>query len=321
MKVIQSRIYNELANDGSIIQDRMSLMVWFLSVINWRKLGYEPVLYTDQITKAEFEKYGLAQFYSEIIDIGEISTDEKVYWASSKLYSVKKFMETYPDEDFIVSDLDFIPFKDPMQFVTGDVLTYHTEYWQAYKAIDELNLSADYTLPEWITGKVNPVNTSVLYFKDKELMKELMDIQFDFMEKNNVFTNASDANDLMTFIEQRVLGEFLAYKGKTISFMAAEGKSVFNVNGMHTGPYKRMEKSDFCKWNFWYLKMIREESMDVYNTLINNELFKDIKEIIDAGEGTYTDKNGKKTEIKDFNWDTLEYPRAFEDMYDPVWMN
>ena len=321
MKVIQSRIYNELANDGSIIQDRMSLMVWFLSVINWRKLGYEPVLYTDQITKAEFEKYGLAQFYSEIIDIGEISTDEKVYWASSKLYSVKKFMETYPDEDFIISDLDFIPFKDPMQFVTGDVLTYHTEYWQAYKAIDELNLSADYTLPEWITGKVNPVNTSVLYFKDKELMKELMDIQFDFMEKNNVFTNTSDANDLMTFIEQRVLGEFLAYKGKTVSFMAAEGKSIFNVNGMHTGPYKRMEKSDFCKWNFWYLKMIREESMDVYNTLINNELFKDIKEIIDAGEGTYTDKNGKKTEIKDFNWDTLEYPRAFEDMYDPVWMN
>lgn len=320
MKVIQSRIYNELANDGSIIQDRMSLMVWFLSVLNWKKLGYDPVLYTDEMTKAEFEKYGLAQLYSQIIDIGEIDVDQKVFWASSKLYSVKHFMETYPDEDFIVSDLDFIPFKDPMTFVNGDVLTYHVEYWQAYKAINELNISEGYTLPEWITGTANPVNTSVFYFKDKDLMKELMDVQFDFMEKNSIFTNTNEANDSMVFVEQRLLGEFLLHKGKTVCFMAAEGKSTFNVNAMHTGPYKRMEKADYWKWNAWYLKMLREESMDIYESLINDELFTDIKVIIDDGKGEYTDKQGKKTIIEEFDWDKLDYPRAFEDMYDPVWM-
>lgn len=321
MKVIQSRIYNELANDGSAIQDRMSLMVWFLSVLNWKKLGYEPVLYTDQTTKEEFEKHGLAQLYSEIVDIGDIQADEKVFWASSKLYSVKKFMEDHPGEDFIVSDLDFIPFKDPMEFAAGDILAYHTEYWQSYKPINELNLSEDYALPDWVSGTENPVNTSVLYFKDKDMMKELMDVQFEFMTKNGIFTDTHEANDSMVFIEQRVLGEFAAHKGLKFSFMAKEGKSTFNVNAMHTGPYKRMEKSDYWKWNIWYLKMLREDFPETYELIISNELFEDIKGIIDAGEGTYKDKNGKETIIDEFSWDTLEYPRAFEDMYDPIWMN
>lgn len=319
MKVIQSRIYNKLANDGSIIQDRMSLMVWFLSILHWKKLGYEPILYTDKITKAEFEKYGLTQLYSEVIDIGDITADEEVFWASSKLYSVKRFMEDHPDEDFIVSDLDFIPFKDPMEFATGDVMVYHHEYWQAYRPINELNLSKDYEIPEWVTGTVDPLNTSLLYFKDKELLKEIMDMQFDFMDKNSIFTNTNDANDSMLFIEQRLLGEFLAHKGKTVSFMIKKNKSTFNVNAMHTGPYKRMEKSDYWKWNIWYLKMLREEFPDTYELVINNGLFEDIKAIIETGEGTYKDKTDKETVIKDFSWDTLEYPRAFEDIYDPDW--
>ena len=67
--------------------------------------------------------------------------------------------------------------------------------------------------------------------------------------------------------------------------------------------------------------MFREDFPETYDLIISNELFKDIKDIIDTGKGKYIDKAGKETIIDEFSWDTLEYPRAFEDMYDPIWMN
>ena len=35
--------------------------------------------------------------------------------------------------------------------------------------------------------------------------------------------------------------------------------------------------------------------------------------------GEYTNKKDKVIKIENFNWDDLEYPRAFEDIYDPIW--
>ena len=37
------------------------------------------------------------------------------------------------------------------------------------------------------------------------------------------------------------------------------------------------------------------------------------------GEGKYINTKGEEIEINGFNWDTLQYPRAFEDIYDPIW--
>lgn len=323
MKVIQSRIYIEKANEGNIIQDRTSLLAWFLSVMKWKELGYEPVLYTDEITKAEFDKLGLSQLYDEvnIIDINSnVNTD--VFWASSKIFSIRQFMNKYPNEEFVISDLDFIPLKDPKGFVfEKSIVTFYTDYKEMYADINELNFNKNYKLPDFFTGNVDPINTCLLYIP-KDLIgifENYLTMEEEFINYNYNFESGEMSNDLMAFVEQRLFTEYLVSNNININFMNPVDKSVFNTSGLHTGPYKSIEKTEYWKWIIWYFKIIKESNKDIYNSIISLDLYKDIKDIIDNGGGEYTNKKDKVIKIENFDWNTLEYPRAFEDIYDPVW--
>lgn len=324
MKVIQSRFYIPNANEGNIIQDRTSLLVWFLSALNWKKLGYDVILYTDNTTKSKFDDLGLSKYYDEIIELEEDeSINTKVFWASAKILSAKNFIETHPNEEFMISDLDFIPLVDPIGFAQSDddLITFYNEYVQMYNSLDNMNLNPEYTLPEFYTGSVNPINTCVLYIRESllDLFKQYLDIESDFMKYHQEYIDGSSANDLMIFVEQRLFTEFMVSNDIQFTFMSPKNKSIFNVNGLHTGPYKRLEKTEYWKWIIWYFKILKDQFPDTYEEIINLELYEDIKNIIDNTKGTYINKLGNKTEIKDFDWDTLEYPRAFEDIYDPIW--
>lgn len=123
----------------------------------------------------------------------------------------------------------------------------------------------------------------------------------------------------MIFLEQRLFMEYLKSNNFEVTYIMPKNMSVFNVNGIHTGCYKFLEKADHWKWNIWWLKLIKEELPDVYNGIIKLDLYSDIKKIIDDGNSKYTNTNDRTIEIKDFSWDDLEYPRTFEDIYDPVW--
>lgn len=326
MKVIQSRFYIPNANEGSAIQDRTSLLVWFLSVLKWKELGYEVVLYTDSTTKEKFDELGLSQHYDEIVELEEDeNVNTKVFWASAKILSAMKFMETHPDEEFMISDLDFIPLKDPATFAKNenDLITFYTEYVQMhiYKNFDEMDINPEYVVPDFYTGKVDPINTCLLYVRKPLLVlfKQYLEIELDFMQQHQEYISGSSATELMVFAEQRLFTEFLIANDVEITFVNPARKSVFNVNGIHTGPYKGCEKTEYWKWVIWWLKVLKEQFPDTYEEIIELELYSDIKQIITEGNGTYKDKQGKETEITDFDWDKLEYPRAFEDIYDPVW--
>lgn len=78
MKVIFSRIYIDKANEGSPIQDRTSLLVWYLSALKWKQLGYETILYTDERTKEAFDELGLSSCYDEVKMIKSEESDEEV---------------------------------------------------------------------------------------------------------------------------------------------------------------------------------------------------------------------------------------------------
>lgn len=323
MKVIQSRIYIAKANEGNIIQDRTSLLVWFLSVLSWKRLGYEIILYTDEITKTEFERLGLAQLYSEVKLIDKTDINEEVFWASTKIVSTKQFMREYPDEEFMISDLDYIPLVDPKEFrkTDTDLVCFYGEYLPMYPPIDVIHLNPEYTIPDFFTGKVDPINTCLLYVQESllPLMEEYLEIEMNFMTYHYTFESGQISNDLMTFVEQQLFSEYMVSKGISFVFVNPKNKSVFNVNGIHTGPYKSIEKVEYWKWIIWYFKILKEEYPDAYDVIINLKLYSDTKKIITDGEGTYKNKKNKETEIKDFSWDALEYPRAFEDIYDPVW--
>lgn len=323
MKVVFSRIYNKLANNGSPIQDRTSLLVWFLSVLKWKELGYETLLYADETTQGALKEYGLLDLYDEVKTLKNEEIDEEVFWACSKILSAKQFMEEYPNEEFMVSDLDFIPLKDPKDFVEtdNDLVAFYGEYRKAYAKLEDINFNPDYTLPDFYAGTVNPINTCLLYIQKNnlELFSDYLDIELDFMSYHKKFISGQTSNDLMVFVEQRLFTEYLVSKGVPIVFTSPKNKSVFNLSGLHTGVYKSLEKSDYWKWNIWYLKWLKEEYQDIYESIINLDLYADIKEIVDKGEGKYVDKKDRETNISDFSWDNLEYPRAFEDIYDPDW--
>lgn len=324
MKVIFSRIFIEKVNGGSIIQDRTSLLVWILSVLKWKQFGYGTIFYTDETTKNEFEKIGILKLYDEVKIIkSDIDINEEIFWTCSKILSAKQFMEEYPNEEFMISDLDFIPLKDPFSFKTIDneVLTFYQEYVPAYCPLKYLNLNNEYELPSFFTGKVDPINACFLYIQKSNLslFRKYLDIEIDFMNCHRDFISILNANDLMMFVEQRMFTEYLVSNDIPITPISPRNKSVFNTSGIHTGPYKNLENTDYWKWNIWWLKLIKEEFPEVYDEVISLELYKDIKEIIDACKGNYYNKLKNETIITDFNWDTLEYPRAFEDIYNPKW--
>lgn len=321
MKVIQSRIFIEKANGGSPIQDRTSLLVWILSALYWKKLGHEVVLYTDTTTKEYFDSIKLSGLYNSVELLDESSVNEEVFWASSKLLAAKKFMNTNPGEEFIISDLDFVPFVDPMVYSDESVVAFYHEYVKAYAPIEQLKLNEEYKIPDFFTGSVNPINVCQLYIPKKVLsvFSEFIEIAEDFMTYNYSFESGPVANDLMLFIEQRLFAEYLKSKNIEVVYTIPKNKSIFNTRGFHTGPYKNIEKVEYWEWIIWYFKMLKDEFPDTYDEIINLELYADIKSIVDNGKGEYTNKRRETKEITEFQWDTLNYPKAFEDIYDKNW--
>lgn len=323
MKVIQTRFFIETANSNSPIQDRTSLLVWLLSVLYWKRFGYDPILYTDPITKEFFDTIGLSQLYSDIVLMDNEDINTKVFWASAKILSAKKFIQDHPDEEFMISDLDFIPLADPATFAgsKNDLVTFYHEYAKAYDDPSVIGINPNYVIPDFYTGKIDPINTCLLYIQKPniEIFDKYLDIEIDFMNYHYEFIDGDSSNKLMTFLEQRLFAEYIHANNINVVYTCPKNKSIFNVNGIHTGVYKSFEKIEYWKWISWYLKMIHDEFPEWYSKIINLEMYADIKEIIETREGVYTNKRNEETKISNFSWDTLEYPRAFEDIYDPAW--
>lgn len=323
MKVIHCRFYNPLISESKdAIQDRTSLLVWFLSVLKWNQLGYDTILYADKVTIDRFEELGLKKLYKKVHQLENLEINEEVFWACSKIKAAQQFMLDYPNEEFIMSDLDFVPLKKHSDFITNknNLLVFYHEYYQMYKSIEDIGLNKD-EIPAYYTGLVNPVNTCLLYvpISRLNLYKDYLEFADSFMKAKRDINEPDISNALMTFIEQRLFTEYMVFNGVEFDFMSKPDKSVFNVNGLHSGVYKNIERTDYWKWNIWYLKMLKDEFGKIYEEIINLDLYSDIKSIIDNGNGMYKNNLGIYSEIKDFNWDTLEYPRAFEDIYDPLW--
>ncbi len=241
---------------------------------------------------------GLSQLYDDIIILDNFNDiNKEVFWASAKIMSAKKFMEDNPNEEFIISDLDYIPLKDPKDFAlsNNNIVAFYPEYLGMYAPVKNIKFNPDYVMPSFFTGNINPINTCMLYIQKNnlEMFKNYLDIEEDFMNYHYDFINGSSANDLMTFVEQRLFAEYLAHNNIHIDFVAPANKSVFNINGMHTGVYKSIEKSEYLKWIIWWFKLIKESDEDIFNSIINLDLYSDFKEIIDNGKGEYTNKKNR----------------------------
>ena len=117
-----------------------SLLVTFLSVLKWKSFGHTVKLYVDEHFKEVFQNYGLLELYDEVDDTYFTENDlyesfdikKEYFWAFSKLFIYMK-----EKDNFIMSDLDFIPLQDFHNIIdeSKDYI-YYKEILDKLKSLD-----------------------------------------------------------------------------------------------------------------------------------------------------------------------------------------
>ena len=285
MRVIHTR-QRVFGDSDYIFENKMSLLVWVLSILKWKEYGYTTVLYTDTKTLEDMKKFGIDKLYDGINDtlLEEESKniDLLCYWAISKLIALRYEALTL-GHDVVIADQDVVPMSDISRlWKQGDVVVWsnkeHVQLRAIYPKLYDLSLPKGYKLPEWFTGYAKPLNTGILRIKDKKIIdlytSEALKIATD---NHNEHKNTNCQT--MCNAEQRMLGEIVKNFGLSYSVMQPINKGLFNQNGFHTHGYKTIVNNENgLNWHLHLLDMIKKCDEAVYESLINHEFFKEEKE-------------------------------------------
>lgn len=284
MRVIQSRIFIRFFGSEEKSINRTALLVWYLSAIRWRKLGYTPVFYADETIKQIMDEYFLTELYDEInVDMLNAIDEEKVnktaFWAVSKLLSFAN--ETEP---CIVSDIDIVPWKDPIYLInTNDIVCFKKEFPEMFAydiKPEEISVPEGYRFPGWFSWKAQPLNAGIMYIKNNRFKKLYLDEAFKYIENNhNDKTNSNTIT--MCFAEQRIIGEIAeTFKQKVGCYQPPLSRAI-SKDVWHTYRFKTSEDTDDFHWNMHYLKTLRDEDELYFTKIIQLPIFSDLKEYID----------------------------------------
>ena len=113
MRVIHSR--KKVWDKDYAFQDKFQLLVWILSILKWKNLGYETVLYTDNEVLEKIKEVGFEHLYDEI-NTEYLENKENIknidfwcFWAMPKILSLKSEIEK--GYNSIMADIDVVPIK------------------------------------------------------------------------------------------------------------------------------------------------------------------------------------------------------------------
>lgn len=298
MRIVQTR--KRVFKNDFAFQNKFTLLVWVLSILKWKQYGNKVVLYTDTPTLEDIKKFGFDTLYDEINDT--YLEDKDVckgidffcYWAMPKILTLKHEALDLGN-DVVIVDQDVVPMSDVSRIWTNsDIAVWsnkeYVEIRSVYPRLSKLSLPRNYELPKWFTGNARPLNTGILHIKDKNIV-DLFVTEALKMSKDNHNEHDNTNCQTMCNVEQRLLGEIVKYKGLTYSVMQPINEGLFNRNGFHTHGYKVVvNNSNGLDWHCSLLKMIKDCDCDMYETLINNEFFKEEKEAIETNGYTFVEK-------------------------------
>lgn len=287
MRIVHSR--KKVWNKDYAFQDNFQLLVWILSILKWKDLGHTTVLYTDKETLENIKIIGFDHLY-DVIDTDYLEKEENIknidfwcFWAMPKILSLKAEIEK--GFNSIVSDVDVVPIKDFENLIQcRDVLVWsNKEYIELrgiYPRLEDLSLPNDYEFPMWFTGRNKPLNTGVIYFKDNYHASGYID-EVIRISKNNHNHKNNTRSQTMCNAEQRMLGEYINYRGLSYNMVQPFDEGLFNKNAFHTHEYKTLlEQNKKILFNINFLIAIKKYDENMYNNLINNELFKEEQRLI-----------------------------------------
>lgn len=301
MRIVHTRKRVFVEKGDHAFKNKMSLLVWVLSILKWKEFGNEVVLYCDKTTLNDIKQFGFDTLYDEINDT--LLDDEMVcngidfycYWAMPKILALRH--ETLElGNEVLVADQDVVPMKDLSAMWQGsDVVVWSNkeflEFKSIYPKLEDLSLPEGYSLPEWFTGKAKPLNTGVLYIKDKDIIN-MFTAEAIVMSIDNHNEKHNSNVITMCNVEQRMLGELVKYLKLRVSVVQPVNEELFNCNGFHTHGYKNMVTNENgLLWHLNLLLLIKQLDIETFSKLIEHEMFKE--------EYDYFRKNGANCDLVD----------------------
>lgn len=286
MRIIHSRKRVFEFGDNAFC-NKCVLLSWVLSIIKWKILGHQIVLYTDKSTLNDINKFGFSNLYDEIntdlFENGDVckDIDFKWFWATPKLLSYHYELEHLGNNP-IVCDMDVVPARDFSNlFNIANVTVWSNKEFvnvrAVYPQLYELSTPKGYTFPKWFTGEAKPLNTGIIYFNNPEFAKEYLDEAMRFIRGN---VNSKNNSDVITMCnaEQRMLGEYVAYKNLTYTTVQPFGARLSNRNGFHIHGFKNLLTSkEDINWHLQMLLEIKKYNERIFNKLLKHELFEEEK--------------------------------------------
>lgn len=271
--------------------NKMALLVWILSILKWKEFNNEVVLYCDEPTLNDIKEFGFEGLYDEINDT--LLDDELVcngidfycYWAMPKLL-VLRYETLDLGNEVVIADQDVVPMLDfSIMWECSDVVVWSNKEFIEFKKtiypkIRDLSLPKEYTLPEWFTGNAKPLNTGILYIKDKNVV-DLFTSEAKMMATDNHNEKHNSNTITMCNVEQRLLGELVEYLNLSVSVVQPVDQGLFNYNGFHTHGYKSIINNDNgLLWHLNLLLLIRQKDIDMFAKLVEHPLFKEEKDYL-----------------------------------------
>lgn len=190
-------VINNFSNQSYANITIVDKLIWMLSLIHYKKLGYTTKLYCEESDIQFLKDNHLYKYYDEI-DTMTIAADpvlpninNKEFWFWRKIVAIEKEFEM--GHDFFYSDTDIILRRAP-RFRDCDLYVWwfedrDSENWHKRTTVycdwDDISQPLNYDMPDYIrdTGRDN-YNCGLLWFKDKSIFDLWKANMLDFIIDN-----------------------------------------------------------------------------------------------------------------------------------------
>ena len=267
-------------------KNEFDVLVWKLSVIENKKLGFTTVLYTTWADREFINFYNLNKYYDEInyIDL-PYGVNLYYFWACAKFKAIEE--EIKRGLEFFIVDTDLV-------FMNNDIvkkLDQNNLFWldnepaKNYSKLTDLTVPKGFKYPYYFSQFIRPINTAILRIKNNEIYKTWLDVAYRFMTNNpcKILDGKTNPTYMVT-VEQRFVANVIKGKYKEeVNFFCNRERLNFGPEHFHIWGIKELIKKARNvrrEWLKTLILIIQQECPEEYEYILKNH-GKDIQDVLD----------------------------------------